>query len=111
MRIPKRNPKHDDAFANRPDLTQILHFRPPVPIAPPPQNPNVAGPSLVASPQMPTPILRKKEKRQLTISDTSDSDNSSERKSKRTIKIPKKSSTSIVEKNQNTEGVGAELKE
>ena len=24
MRIPKRNPKHDDAFANRPDLTQIF---------------------------------------------------------------------------------------
>ena len=28
MRIPKRNPKHDDAFLNRPDLTQILHFSP-----------------------------------------------------------------------------------
>ena len=24
IKIPKRNPKHDEAFANRPDLTQIL---------------------------------------------------------------------------------------
>ena len=79
MRIPQRNPKHDDAFANRPDLTQILHFSPLVPIAHPPHYLNVAGPSAarVASPQMPTPILRKKEKRQLTISDTSDLDTSS----------------------------------
>ena len=64
MRISKRNPKHDDAFKIRPDLTQILHFSPPVPIAPPPHNPNVAGPSAarVASPQMPTAILRKTKK-------------------------------------------------
>ena len=100
MRIPKRNPKHDDAFANRPDLTQILHFSPFVPIAPPPRNPNVAGPSAtrVASPQMPTPILRKPEKRQLTISNTSDSDTSLVRKNKRTLKRQKKSTTSIVKK-------------
>ena len=26
MRIPKRNPEHDDAFANRPDLAKILHL-------------------------------------------------------------------------------------
>ena len=100
MRIPKRNPKHDDTFTNRSDLTQILHFSPPVPIAPPTHNPSVAGSSAarVASPQMPTHILRKTEKRQLTISDTSDSDRSSVRKSKRTLKRQKKPTTSIVEK-------------
>ena len=88
MRIPKRNPKHDDAFINRPDLTQILNFSPSLPIAPPPPNPNEAGPSAVqmTTPQIPTPILRKTSKRQLTISDTSDSDTSSMRKSKRTLK-------------------------
>ena len=113
MRIPKRNPKHDDAFTNRPDLTQILHFSPPVPIALPPHNPNVAVPSAarVASSQMPTPILRKTEKRQLTISDTSDSDTSSIRKSKRTLKRQKKSTTSIVEKIQKTEGNSTEIPE
>ena len=54
----------------------------------PPHNPDVAGPSAarVASPQMPTPILRKKEKRQPTISDTSDSDTSSEKKAKEPLK-------------------------
>ena len=59
MRIPKRNPKHDEAFINRPDPTQILHFSPSVPISPPPPNPNEAGPSAVqmATPQIPTPIL------------------------------------------------------
>ena len=100
MRIPKRNPKYDDTFTNRTDLTQILHFSPPVPIAPPPHNPNVAGPSAaqVASLQMPMPILRKTEKRQLTKSDTSNSDTSSVRKSKRTLKKLKKFTTSIVEK-------------
>ena len=63
MKIPKRNPKHDEAFINRPDLTHILHFSPPAPIAPPPLNPIEAGPSAVqmASPQIPTPILRKKQ--------------------------------------------------
>ena len=88
MRIPKRNPIHDDALANRHVITQIFDFSPPVPIEPPPHNPNVAGPSAarVASPQMPTSILRKKEKRQLTMSDTSDSDTSSVRKGKRTLK-------------------------
>ena len=100
MRIPERNPKQDDAFTNRPDLTQILHLSHPVPIAPPPHNPNVARPSAarVASPQMPTSILRKMEKRQLTISDTSDSDTSSVRKSKTTLKRKKKPTTSIVDK-------------
>ena len=46
-----------------PDLTQISHFNPAVPNAPPPHSPNVAGPSAarVASSQMPTPILRKTE--------------------------------------------------
>ena len=84
-----------------------------MPIAPPPHNPNVAGPSAarVASPQMPTPILRKRKKRQLTISDTSDSDTSSGRKSKRTLKRQKKSTTSIVEKIQITEGYSTEIPE
>ena len=61
MRIPKRNPKHDQTFIDRPDLTQILFFSPSVPIAPPPPNPNEAGPSAVqmSTPQIPTPILRK----------------------------------------------------
>ena len=107
LRIPKRNPKHDDAFINRPDLTQILHFSPPVALAAPPNNPSTAGPSAsqVASPQQPTPISHKerKEKRQLTVSDTSESDTSSVRGSKRTLQKQKKS-TSIVEKLQSTEG-------
>ena len=105
MRIPKRNPKHDDAFINRPDLTQILNFSPSVPIAPPPPNPNEAGPSAVqmTTAPIPTPILRKTSKRQITISDTSDSDTSSVRKSKRTLK-QNKSSQSFVEKIRNTEG-------
>ena len=80
-----------------------------MPIAPPPHNPNIVGPSAarVASPQMPTPILRKTEKRKLTISDTSDSDTSSIRKSKR----QKKSTTSIVEKIKNTEEYSTEIPE
>ena len=110
MRISKRNPKHNDAFINRPDLTQILNFSPSVPIAPPPPNPNKAGPSAVqmTNPQIPTPILRKKSKRQLTISDTSDSDTYSVRKRKRTLK-QKKSSQSLVEKIRNTEGYSMEM--
>ena len=109
MRTPKRNPKHDETFINRPDLTQILHFSTSAPIAPPPPNPNEAGPSAVqmTTPQIPTPILRKTSKRQLTISDTSDSDTSSVRKSKRTLK-QKKSSQSLVEKIRNTEGFSTE---
>ena len=46
MRIPKRNPKHDEAFLNRPDLTQILRFSP---IAPQLATSNTAGPSWVAN--------------------------------------------------------------
>ena len=56
----------------------------------------------MVSSKPPTPILRKSSKRQLTISDTSESDTSSVRKSKRTLK--KKSSHTIVEKVRNTEG-------
>ena len=116
MRIPKRNPKHDDAFANRPDFTQILHFSSPMLLAAPPNNPNIAGPSTaqMASPKMPTPSLRKnqrKEKRKMTISDTSDSDTSSVRKIKRNLKRQKKTTTSIVEKIQNTEGYSADIPE
>ena len=109
-RIPKRNPKQDDAFINRPDLTQILNCSPSVPIAPPPPNPNEAGPSAVqmTTPPIPTPILRKTSKRQLTISDTSDSDTSSVRKSKRTLK-QKKSSQSLGEKTRKTEGYSTDM--
>ena len=84
-----------------------------MPIVPRQNNPNVAGPSAarVASPQMSTPILRKTEKRQLTISDTSYSDTSSVRKSKTTLKRQKKSTKSIVEKIQNTEGYSTEIPE
>ena len=109
MRVPKRNRKHDEAFVNRPELIQILHFSPPMPLAAPPNNPIIAGPptAQMGSPKIPTPILRKsqrKEKRKMTISDTSDSDKSSVRKNKRTLKRQKKTTTSIVEKIQNTEG-------
>ena len=94
------------------DLTQLLHFSPPAPIAPAPLNSNEAGPSAVqmASPQIPTPFLRKSSKRQLTVSDTSDTDTSSVRKSKRTLK-QKKSSQSLVEKIRNTEGYSMEFSE
>ena len=98
MRIPKRNSKHDEVFINLPDLTQILQFSPISPYAPQSTNSDAPGPSAMqmASSKPPTPILRKSSKRQLTISDTSDSDTSSVRKSKRTLK--KKTSQTIVEK-------------
>ena len=103
MRILKRNPKHDEAFINRPDLTQIIQLSPIAPIAPQSTNCDAPGPSAtrMASSKPPTPILRKSSKRQLTISDTSDSDTSSVRKSKRTLK--NKTSQTIVEKVRNTE--------
>ena len=105
MRIPKRNPKHDEAFLNRSDLTQILRFSP---IAPQLATSNTAGPSgaqIASSVQpKPTPILRKTSKRQLTISDTSDSDTSSIRKSKRTLKKKTQKSQTIIEKVRSTEG-------
>ena len=112
MRIPKRNPKHDEAFINRTDLTRTLYFNPSAPIAPPPPNPTGAGPSVVqmATPQIPTTILRKTSKRQLTISDTSNSDTSSVRKNKTTLR-QKKSSQSLVEKIRNTEGYSTEIPE
>ena len=104
MRLPKRNPKHDEAFINRPDLTQILQLSPIAPIAPQSINSDAPGPSATQlnSSKPPTSILRKTSKRQFTISDTSDSDTSSVRKSKRTLK--KKTSQTIVEKVRNTEG-------
>ena len=85
MRIPKRNPKPDEAFKNWPDLTQILQLSPIVPIAPQSTNYDAPGPSAtqLTSSKSPTPILRMSSKRQLTISDTSDSDTSSVRKSRR----------------------------
>ena len=105
MRIPKRNPKHDEAFLNGPDLTQILRFSP---IAPQLATSNTAGPSgtqIASSVQpKPTPILRKTSKRQLTISDISDSDNSSIGKSKRTLKKKTQKSQTIIEKVRSTEG-------
>ena len=105
MRIPKRNPKHDEAFLNRPDLTQILRFSP---IASQLTTSNTAGPSATQLPSSaqptPTPILRKTKKRRITISDTSDSDTSSIRKSKRTLKKKTPKSQTIIEKVRNTEG-------
>ena len=103
MRLPKRKPKHDEAFINRPDLTQILQFSPISPYAQQSTNSDAPGPSAtqMASSKPPTPILRKSSKTQLTISDISDSDTSSVRKSKRTLK--KKKSQTIVEKVRNTE--------
>ena len=105
MRIPKRNPKHDKAFLNRPDSTQILRFSL---IAPQLTTSYTAGPSATQMPSSvqptPTPILRKTTKRQITISDTSDSDTSSVRKSKRTLKKMTPKSQTIIEKVRNTEG-------
>ena len=96
MRIPKRNPKHDEAFLNRPDLTQILRYSP---IAPQLATSNTAGPSgaqIASSVQpKPTPILRKTSKRQHT---------SSIRKSKRTVKKKTQKSQTIIEKVRSTEG-------
>ena len=92
MRVPKRNTKYDEAFQNRPDLTQILNFSP---IAPQVASSDTAGPSgaqIASSVQkQPPPILRKTSKRQLTISDTSDSNTSSIRKSKKNFEeeVPK----------------------
>ena len=69
---------------------------------------DTAGPSgaqIASSVQkQPTPILRKTSKRQLTVSDTSDSDTSSIRKSKRTLKKKSQKSQTIVEKVRSTEG-------
>ena len=89
-RIPKRNPKHDDSFINRPDVNQILHFSSTVPLAAPTTQPITAGPSApqVTSSEQLTPILRK-EKRTITASDTSDSDTSSLKRSKRLLKKQK----------------------
>ena len=105
MRVPKRNPKYDEAFQNRPDLTQILNFSP---IAPKVVSSDTAGPSgaqIASSVQkQPTPILRKTSKRKITVSDTSDSDTSSIRKSKRTLKKKSQKSQTIVEKVRSTEG-------
>ena len=56
MRIPKRNPEHDEALINRPDLTQILQLSPIAPIAPQLTNPDAPGPSAtrMASSKPPT---------------------------------------------------------
>ena len=45
----------------------------------------------------------------MTVSDTSDSDTSSVRRIKRTLKKQKNATTSIVEKIQNTEGYSADI--
>ena len=59
MRIPTRNPKHGEAILNRSDLTQILHFSTPLPIAAPPTQLDIAGaskPQLNPSTKQLTPI-------------------------------------------------------
>ena len=93
MRISKRNPKYEDAFKDRPGLTQVHHFNPDQPIAAPPT-------------QL-TPILRK-EKRTLKACDTTDSKLSSVRKSKRQENKTSKSTgqqTQTIERNvQSTHG-------
>ena len=83
-----------------------------MPLEAPPNNPNTAGPPApqVASTQLPTPILRKnqrKDKRQITVSDTSDSDTSSVTRSK---KMLKKQNKSIVEITKSTEGYSADIR-
>ena len=95
MGIPIRNPKHDDAFQNWPDLTQILHFSPAVPIAAPPTQPNVAGTSTsqsTPSARQLTTILRKENKRirSIQVSDISDSNTSSVRRTKPPIQTAEK---------------------
>ena len=92
-------------FKKRPDLTQIRHFSPPVPIAAPPTQPNVAGPSApqsTPSARQVTPILRK-EKRIIQVINKSDSDTSSVRRSERHLKKQKKNFQPqyIVQKIQN----------
>ena len=76
MPTPKRNPKHDDAFQNRPDLTQIMHFSPQVPIAAPFTQLDVAGPSALQSkPSAPQiTLILGKEKRIIQVTSTSESD-------------------------------------
>ena len=107
-RIPKKNSKQDEAFQNWPDLKQILHFCLAESIAAPPTQRSVAGPS---APQI-TPIT-KKEKRIIQVSDTSDSDTSSLRRSKRQLKDQKKAfnsqTQSIVQNIQKTEGYSTEI--
>ena len=95
MGIPIRNPKHDDAIQNWPDLTQILHCSPPVPIAAPPTQPNVVGKSIsqsTPSARQLTPILRKENKgiRSIQVSDISDSNTSWVRRSKPPIQTAEK---------------------
>ena len=107
MQIQKRKTKHNDAFLHWSDLSQILHFSPPVPIAAPPIQPDTAEPS---SPQS-TPSARqltpnaRKEKRTIAVSDTLDSHISSVRSRKRKLKKQKKTSKSpwVGENIQNTE--------
>ena len=92
IRILKLSPKHDEALQNRQDLMQILHFSPPVPIAAPPTQTDIAGPSALQSTHSAwqlTPILPK-EKCTIQLSDTFDSDNSSVRRNKRPLKKQKK---------------------
>ena len=107
MRISKGNPKHNQAFKNRPDLTQILHFRSAKSIAAPPLQPYSSGPS---TPQI-TPITptvlpggkTQKEKRTVQVSDASDSETSSIKRSKNQLKKQKKDSS------QDTHGYSTEL--
>ena len=84
----------------------ILFFLPAETIAAPPTQSSVAGPS---APQL-TPILRK-EKRNIQVGDTFDSDPSSVRRRKRQLEKQKKASEtqSIVQKIQNTEGCSTEI--
>ena len=106
MRSLKRNPKHDEAFQNRADLTQNLHFSPAELIALTQIQPPVGRSS---SSQF-NPILRKV-KTTIQVSDTSPVTLSSESRSNGQLKKPKKASESqsIVQYIENTEGYSTEF--
>ena len=78
MSILKRNPNYHDALKERPDQTQVLLFCPIETAIAPSVQPTTSAPSA----QQLTPILRQG-KGKLRTFDTSDSESSSDRRSKR----------------------------
>ena len=107
-RIPKRNPMHDGAFLNRPDLTQILNFNLPQPIAAPTSQSSMAG---LSTPQITSKLRNEKCSNQ--ISDMSDSDTSSDRRVERQLKKQKRNSSqqtqTVIQEIQDTHGYSTEL--
>ena len=108
----KRNPKHDDAFINTPDFTQIPPFSPQFQSQRHPPNLTQLDHLCRNQPHQ----LRKqkhilsKEKLTIEVSDISESDTSSVGRSKRQLKMQTKTPTSqsLVENIQNTEGFSTE---